>query len=105
MMMTHKDAPPEAQMSPEWKDMIMHVRMSVGSSVLLGSDAPANFYKTPQGLTVSLGIEKGDEAKRIFKELAEAEPSPWRCRRLSAAHFGMVTDRFGIPWMVNCEKE
>jgi PhnB protein len=106
MMMTHKDAPPDMQMSPEWKDKIMHVRMSVGSAVLLGSDAPANFYKTPQGLTASLGIEKGDEAKRIFTELAEGGTVTMALQKTFwAAHFGMVTDRFGIPWMVNCEKE
>ncbi len=106
MLMTHKDAPTEMQMSPDWKDKIMHVRLNANGAILMGSDAPGNFYKTPQGITVSLGIEKGEEAKRIFNELATGGNVTMALQKTFwSAHFGMVTDRFGIPWMVNCEKE
>jgi len=106
MMMTHKDAPPEMQMSPEWRDKIMHVRLNVNGAILLGSDAPANFYKTPQGLTVSLGIDKAADAQRIFRELSDGGAVTMALQKTFwAAHFGMVTDRFGIPWMVNCTNE
>ncbi len=66
-MMTHKDAPPEMQMSPEWRDKIMHVRLNVNGAILMGSDAPPNFYKAPQGLTVSLQVAKPADAERVFK--------------------------------------
>lgn len=106
MTMTHKDAPPGMQMSPEWRDKIMHVRLNVNGAILLGSDAPANFYKTPQGLTVSLGIDKAADAQRIFRELSESGTVIMALQKTFwAAHFGMVTDRFGIPWMVNCANE
>jgi PhnB protein len=104
MMMTHKDAPPEMQMSPEWRDKIMHARLHVGGAILMGSDTPPNFYKMPQGLTVSLQVAKVTDAERIFKELSEGGNATMALQQTFwAARFGMVTDRFGIPWMVNCE--
>jgi uncharacterized glyoxalase superfamily protein PhnB len=47
-MMTYKDMPPEHQPPAEWRDKILHVRLIVGSAVLMGSDAPPNRYETPQ---------------------------------------------------------
>ncbi|HEY4125159.1 MAG TPA: VOC family protein [Rhizomicrobium sp.] len=103
MMMTHKDAPPEANMSPDWGDKILHVRLNVNGAILLGSDAPANFYHAPQGMTVSLMVDKPEEAQRIFKELAvNGNVTMALQQTFWAKQFGMVTDRFSTPWMVNC---
>jgi PhnB protein len=105
MMMTHKDAPPEMQ-SPEWADKIMHARLNVNGAVLMGSDAPKQYYKTPQGTTVSISVEHESDAEHIFKELSEGGNVTMPLQQTFwAKRFGMVTDRFGIPWMVNCEND
>ena len=104
-MLTHGDSPAGEQVSPEWRDKILHARMVVGGKVLLGSDNPPEHYEEPKGFSVSLGIDDPVEAERIFHALAEngqvrlpIQKTFWSVR------FGMLTDQFGIPWMVNCEQ-
>lgn len=72
---------------------------------LLGCDAPSDRYQTPQGFNVMAAVDDPDDAERIFKKLAEGGTISMPCQETFWAHrFGMCTDRFGIPWMVNCEK-
>jgi len=103
-MQTHGDSPMRDQTPPDWHDAVMHVTLQVGDQVLMGSDAPPPYYEKPQGISVSIGIEDPAEAERIFAGLSEGgqvrmpmEKTFW------AERFGMCVDRFGIPWIVNCE--
>jgi PhnB protein len=104
MMMTHAEAPPEAQGGPEWRDKILHAHLTVGDAVIMASDVPADRYLPPRSFSVSLQIDDIAEAERIFKELSAGsekimmpiQPTFW------AARFAMFFDRFGIPWMINC---
>jgi PhnB protein len=104
-MMTHAGTPAEQQVPSEWRNKILHARLTVGDQVLMASDAPPERYEKPQGFSVSLNIDNAGEAERIFRALSEngkvhmpMEQTFW------AARFGMCVDRFGTPWMVNCEK-
>lgn len=94
---------------PEAKDRVMHVHLQVGAQSLMGSDtlpgtgeACAGGYVRPQGLWVSIQVADAAEGRRVFDALAQGgqvampfEPTFW------SPGFGMVTDRFGTPWMVN----
>jgi PhnB protein len=104
-MMTHGESPMAEQVSPEWRGKVMHARLSLGTDALMGSDAPPNLYERPAGFSVSLSVGTPAEAERTFNALAEngtvrmpIQQTFWSVR------FGMVVDRFGIPWMVNCEQ-
>ena len=70
----------------------------------MGSDAPPQYYKKPQGFSVSLGLKDPAKAESIFKALSEkgAVEMPLQ-QTFWAKRFGMCTDQFGIPWMINCE--
>jgi PhnB protein len=104
-MISHANAPTEMNVSPEWRNKIMHARLKVGDALVMGSDASPQFYKPAQGFHVSLQIDKAADADRIFQELSENGSITMPIQQTFwAARFGMVTDRFGIPWMVNCEK-
>ena len=105
MMMKYGDAPEAAKTSPESRDRIMHVTLTVGDQVLQGSDAPPQFFSKPQGFSVSIGLKDAAEAERIFKALAEngTVKMPFQ-ETFWAQRFGMLIDRFDIPWMINCEK-
>ena len=105
-MTTHGDSPMADQVPPDWKDTIMHARMLVGDQVLMGSDAPGDHYQQPQGLWVSIQVEKAADAERIFAALSENGNvvMPFAKTFWAAGGFGMTFDRFGTPWMVNCEK-
>src|SRR5215467_13330191 len=57
MMLTHGDSPMAAQTPVELRSRIMHARMTVGNAVLMGSDAPPQFFSQPQGFSVSISVK------------------------------------------------
>ena len=88
---------------PEMADRIMHVRMRVDGQALMGSDAHAD-YEKPQGNWVSLSVDSTADAERIYKGLADGANVIMPLQKTFLAEkFGMLIDRFGTPWMVNCE--
>lgn len=103
-MLPHAGSPAEAHVPKEWGPKILHARLAIGDEVLMGSDAPPGHFSTPQGFSVSLSIKDKSEAERIFYALAEngKETMPFQ-QTFWATGFGMLVDRFGIPWMINCE--
>lgn len=103
-MIPHAGSPAEEQVPPEWRNKIMHARLNVGGEVLMGGDAPPGSYRQPQAFSVMLQIESPQEAERIFQGLAENGRVQMPLQQTFwAQRFGMLTDRFGIPWMINCE--
>ena len=105
MAMTHGDSPMSEQVPAEWRNKIMHARMTVGGTVLMGSDAPPDHYREPQGFSLSIGTKDPAEAERMFNELTAGGKVQMPLQQTFwAAKFGMVVDRFGIPWMINCEQ-
>lgn len=104
-MMTHGDSPIAGDVPSEWHDRIMHARLVVRGQVLMGSDSPPGHHHTPQGMSVSLHVDDPADAERIFHALAEDGTVTMPIQRTFwAERFGMLVDRFGTPWMVNCEQ-
>jgi PhnB protein len=104
-MMPHEGTPIADQVPAAWRSKILHATLKVGDEVLTGADVPADHYQKPQGFSVMLGLKDPVEAERIFQALAKSgmvlmslQETFW------AARFGMLTDRFGIPWIINCGK-
>jgi PhnB protein len=105
MMQTHGDSPMAAEVPPEWSSRIMHARMTVGDYVLMGSDTPPEHFETPQGFSLALHFDDPAEAERVFNALAENGTVKMPLQQTFwAFRFGMLTDQFGVHWMVNCEK-
>ena len=106
MMMAHKGSPAEAHVAPEWGDKIMHARLSIGDQVLMASDAPPDRSDgAMKGFSVSLKLDSAAEAERIFEALAQGGTVKMPIQQTFwAIRFGMLVDRFGTPWMVNCEQ-
>ncbi|MFL5383218.1 MAG: VOC family protein [Longimicrobiaceae bacterium] len=104
-MQTHGDSPMRDQVGPDWHDAVMHVSLQVGDQVIMGSDAPPPHFEKPQGFSVSIVNHDPAEAERIFAGLSEGgEVRMPMQQTFWAERFGMCVDRFGIPWIVNCEK-
>jgi PhnB protein len=104
-MMPHAGSPMEEHVPPEWRSKILHASLIVGDQELMGSDAPPDRYEEPKGFSVSLHVKGPADAERAFYALAEGgtvkmplQQTFWTVR------FGMLVDRFGIPWMFNCEQ-
>lgn len=104
-MMTHAETPMAEQIPSDRRGEITHVRLELGDNVLMGSDSCPGHEEEPQGFSVSLQLDKPAEAERIFSELAEGGAIRMPIQETFwAFRFGMLIDRFGTPWMVNCEK-
>jgi PhnB protein len=105
MMQTHGESPMKDQVPADWHDKVIHARLVVGDSVLMGSDAPPTHYAAPRGLYVSISVAAPADAERIFNALADqgGATMPFQ-KTFWSPGFGMLIDRFGIPWMVNCEQ-
>jgi len=98
---------PGADQSPrDTHKLIMHATLSVGDQVVMGADSPPGRYEKPKGMNVSLHLKDKAEGERIFNALAEGGniTMPFQ-QTFWSPGFGMCVDRFGIPWMVNCEGE
>ena len=96
--------PAAEQAPPEWGDKVLHATLAFGDERLLGSDAPPGHYEQPKGFSVSLSLNDRDKGERIFNALAEGGTTTMPfSKTFWAEGFGMCTDRFGIPWIVNCE--
>ena len=88
----------------DWPDKVMHASLTVGNQVLMGGDVAPDRYEAPKGFSLSIQITSTADAERIFHELARdgkvvapLEKTFW------AERFGVLVDRFGIPWLINCE--
>ena len=105
-MMPYESRPAEEYPVPaEWHKKILHATLRVGDQVLMGADAPPERYQKPQGFSVTLGLKDQAEAERIFKALAEEGTVEMTLQETFwAVRFGVLVDRFGIPWTVNCER-
>ncbi len=97
-------SPMASQVPEDWQDKVMHGSLTVGGQVLMGGDVVPAAYEVPKGFSLSLQITSTSEAERIFHELAkEGRVTVPLEKTFWAARFGMVVDRFGIPWLINCE--
>lgn len=105
-MLTHEGTPAAGQVPADWGKKIMHARMAVGDFVLMGSDAPPQYQEQKKGFSVNISVDDPAEADRIFKGLSEKGSVRMPIQETFwAQRFGMLTDQFGTPWMVNCEKQ
>src|SRR5262245_58130883 len=102
-MMRYGEAPGSESVAPAWRDKIFHTTLVLGDQALQGDDTTPESYLKPQGFAISLNMAAAEEADRIFNALAEnglvqmpLQETFWALR------FGMVVDRFGTPWVINC---
>jgi PhnB protein len=103
MLMTYGASPLAAQTPTEWHGRILHATLELGDQRITGGDSFPGQYRKPAGVSVMLNIDEPAEADRIFQALAEggAVEMPIQAT-FWARRFGMVTDRFGIPFVINC---
>ena len=102
----YEGGPAEMPIPPDWKNKIMHARVTIDGEVLMASDAAPGHFQQPQGYAVSLQVEDATDAERRFKGLADGGTvtMPFG-KTFFSKGFGMCVDKFGIPWMVNCPME
>ena len=103
MMMTHGQAPDHSQVKPEWKDAVLHARISVGGTELMGADIPS--AEPMRSAYLSLGVDSDADAERIFAALSDGGQvfMPMQ-ETFFATRFAQLRDRYGINWMIIRER-
>ena len=97
-------AAPETQGPPDWAEKIIHARFEIGSYVLMAGDSPPGAYIRPAGISISISLNNEARAAKVFAALAAGGEVRMPLQKTFwASAFGMTRDKFGIPWMVNCE--
>ncbi|HUB82557.1 MAG TPA: VOC family protein [Bryobacteraceae bacterium] len=100
----YEGTPAAGQAPPDWGQKIMHARLVTDQNEIMGADSPHGGDGPAKRFCMSIGLKDTNEAERIFNGLAEGGSIQMPLQQTFwAAKFGMLTDRFGIPWMVNCE--
>ncbi|MGH8190938.1 MAG: VOC family protein [Rhodanobacteraceae bacterium] len=106
MKVTMGEMPDTGNLPAETRGLIAHVRLEAGDAVLMGSDwcnPVAGPYPGIHGNAVSLSMDTPAEAEHVFKALGEGGKVTMPIAETSwALRFGMLTDRYGAYWMVNC---
>ena len=96
-----------AQLPAEYKNKVMHAKFNAGTTRFMASDGmpgqPAPAYS---GFAMSVNIPKdAARGKQVFDALAAGgQVTMPFSKQFWGASFGMATDKFGVPWMVNCDE-
>ncbi len=104
--MPYGEGPPDMPVGPQYRDWLMHCWLEVDDQAIMGADmdvdwAP-NVDKPKNGFDVTLHTEDAAEARRWFESLAEGGTVGMAfAETFWSPGYGSLTDKFGVPWMVN----
>ena len=103
MMMKNSESPMAEQCGPGMGERIMHARLALDGRLLMASDAMTGQpYPGMNGFSLTLVYKTVAEAERVFAALAEGGTVRMPMQKTFwVESFGMLTDRFGTPWMIN----
>jgi len=99
MMMKHGENPGPSNVPAEWKNAVLHARINIGGTELLGADIPG--YQPMRSAYLSLTVSSVKEAERIYSLLSEGGEIFMPIEEtFFAERFAMLRDRFGTSWMI-----
>lgn len=99
MMMTHGEGPNAATLSPEQRSAILHARLELGGTILMGADIPNS--EPMRSAYLTLRVDSEQEAERLYALLADGGQVFMKMEKTFYANrFAMLRDRFGTSWML-----
>ena len=82
----------------------MHANFNIGETQIMADDGMSEQTPEFKGVTLSIGVSNDDQAKRIFDALsAGGNVTMPLAKTFWTSSFGMFSDKFGVPWMVNVD--
>lgn len=104
-LMTHGEMPGPSDVPPEWSDAVLHARIEMGDTFVMGADVPPDRFKPMRSAYLSLLVDSNEEAERIYDLLSEGGEIFMPMEETFFAHrFAMLRDRFGTSWMLLHER-
>jgi PhnB protein len=110
-VMTYADAPEDAcpggtKPTDETRDKVMHACLTTGDLILMASDNPVGAPVVGDNISISIQPKDIPETERLFNALSEGgEVTMPLADTFWGAHFGMLKDKYGFHWMLNCPLE
>ncbi|SRR5258706_435125 len=105
MLMRYKDSPdppPPGMLPPGSENKVMHACLRIGDAVVMASDGTCSGQPGFQGFSLSITVTDAAQADRMFAALAEGgQVQMPLAKTFWSPRFGMLTDRFGVGWMIN----
>jgi len=99
MMMKHGENPGPSNVPADWKNAVLHARIKIGGTELLGADIPG--YQPMRSAYLSLTVSSVKEAERVYSLLSEGGEIFMPIEEtFFAKRFAMLRDRFGTSWMI-----
>ena len=102
---THGEQDDSSEIPPDWKNAVLHARIEIGDTMLLGADIPPVRFQPMRSAYLSLMVDSVDEAEKIYALLSEGGQILMPMEETFFAHrFAMLRDRFGTSWMLLHER-
>jgi len=103
-LMRHREAPegpPPGMTPPGSENKIMHAALRIGETLVMASDGRCQGKPSFQGFCLSISVANEAEADKVFAALSDGGQVQMPLgKTFFSPRFGMVADRFGVPWMV-----
>lgn len=101
MMMTHAQQPDPANVPEDWRNAILHARLELGDTVVMGADIPPDRFQPMRSAYLTLTVEEAEEAERLYALLSDGGQIFMKMEQtFFASRFAMLRDRFGTSWML-----
>ena len=101
MLMRHGEQPNASSVAPEWKNAVLHARMTLGGTDLLGADIPPDRFQPMRSAYLTLSVTSADEAERVYQLLTDGGEIFMKMEKMPFANrFAMLRDKFGTSWML-----
>jgi PhnB protein len=103
-MMRHGELPNQTNVPADWKNAILHARIEIGQTVLMGADIPA--AEPLRSAYLSLRVDSDEEAERLYALLSDGGQIFMKMEEtFFASRFAMLRDKFGTSWMLLHERQ
>ena len=101
MMTTHGEQPGAEKVAPEWRNAVLHARIDMGDTTILGADIPPDRFQPIRSAYLSLLTDSVEEAERVYALLSDGgQIFMPMAETFFARRFAMLRDRFGTSWMI-----
>ena len=104
MMMTHGQQPNQTNVPANWEQAILHARIEIGETVLMGADIPG--AEPMRSAYLALTLDSAEEAERLYALLSDGGQIFMKMEETGfASRFAMLRDKFGTSWMLLHERQ
>jgi len=104
MMMSHGEQPDQTNVRADWKKAILHARIEIGKTVLMGADIPG--AEPMRSAYLSLSADSAEEAERLYAVLSDGGQIFMKMEEtFFASRFAQLRDKFGTSWMLLHERQ